>query len=281
MLDFNNLLKSFFVWCDFNRLDINWSKTYGMVITNKRVKIPKSINIAETQVEIVDKFRLLGVTIDSKLNFESYICELKRQINGRLYSIKRLFYLSFTVKMHFFKTFVLPYFDYCLSLVIYYSKNAIQKLANSYYLCLFKLFNLSFCSDDCNEVNEKLKKIGIFDFHHRIVNRLSVFIYKIYFFKNPPNLANELKFNNERKIKYELRNKDKLVQPNSLRTSGENTFGYFFCRFVNVLFIDSFVSKLSIKDFKRVVIKNLNNFVNLSIKNFQKLNFFIKYSYFY
>ena len=281
MSDFGKLLTSFFDWCNFNRLDINWSKTYGMVITNKRIKIPKFLTIAGTQVEIVDKFRLLGVTIDSKLNFETHVSELKRQINRRIYSIKKLFYLSFTVKMHFFKTFILPSFDYCLSLLIYYSKNAIQKLANSYYLCLFKLYKLSFCSDDYNQVNEKLKKIGIFDFHYRIVNRLSIFVYKIFIFKNPPNLASELKFNRERNIKYDLRNSEKLIQPCSSRVNGEKTFGYFFSRFVNLLFVDCINNKLTFKDFRHYLLKNLNNFVNLSLKTFDKLNFYIKFSYFY
>jgi chromosome partitioning protein len=35
----------------------------------------------------------------------------------------------------------LPYFDYCQTLCIYFSKEIIQKLANTYNNCLFKLLN--------------------------------------------------------------------------------------------------------------------------------------------
>ncbi|RNA10683.1 hypothetical protein BpHYR1_023699 [Brachionus plicatilis] len=57
-------------------------------------------------------------------------------INKRLYSIDRLFYLSKNVKIQFLKTFILPNFDYCLSL------KTIQKLANYYNYFLYKLLNI-------------------------------------------------------------------------------------------------------------------------------------------
>ena len=161
-----------------NKLEINWSKTFCMVITNKRLKDLKSLKVidfGEAKVQIVDKFRLLGVTIDSKLNFELYISELRLQINRKLYSIKKLFYLSINVKIQFFKTFILPYFDYCSSLVIYFSKQAIQKLENCYYLCIYKLFKISFDSNEPNLVNSQLKKWGLFNLHHRLVRKLSLF----------------------------------------------------------------------------------------------------------
>ena len=38
-------LKVFLEWSKFNKLDINWSKTYFMFVTNKRIKLPKEITI--------------------------------------------------------------------------------------------------------------------------------------------------------------------------------------------------------------------------------------------
>ena len=66
---------------------------------------------------------------------------------------------SFLMKVQFFKIFILPYFDYCLSLIIYFHKSCIQRLANCYYLCLFKLFNFKFSSDD-PAINEYLKNLN-------------------------------------------------------------------------------------------------------------------------
>ncbi|CAF1139948.1 unnamed protein product [Brachionus calyciflorus] len=92
--DFKNLLRPFFDWCLINRLEVNWSKTYIMVITNKRVKNLKNlknVNLGTAEIEVVDNFKLLGVSIDSKLNFEYYVSQLRLQINRKLYSIKKLF----------------------------------------------------------------------------------------------------------------------------------------------------------------------------------------------
>ena len=170
--DLNTLLTSFkkkleklFAWCNFNKLDINWSKTFFMFITNKRInkELPTKIQVDNILVDVVTDFKLLGITIDNKLNFEKYTTQLRAIINRKLYSIKRIFYLNRAVKLQFFKTFILPYFDYCLSLFIYFPKASIQRINNAYYICLDKLFkfkmeqhdalNDGFCDikDDINE----------------------------------------------------------------------------------------------------------------------------------
>ena len=90
-------LKIFLEWCKFNRLDINWSKTYFMFVTNRRVKLPnektvcKDINGKDIQVNFVNNFKLQGVTIDNKLNFSEHVSNVKKIVNRKLFSIKRLF----------------------------------------------------------------------------------------------------------------------------------------------------------------------------------------------
>ena len=79
----------------------------------KRLRLfPEFINICGHNVKVVDCFRLLGIPIDRKLNFHLFATELRKSINKKLYSIKKLFYLSFQVKLQFFKITLLPYFDY-------------------------------------------------------------------------------------------------------------------------------------------------------------------------
>ena len=142
-------LKVLLEWCDFNKLDINWSKTYFMFVTNKRIKPPKEIIIdtkivnnktVDIKVSVVTSFKLLGVTLDNKLTFIEHCSNIKKIVNKKLYSINRLFFLCTSVKIHFFKTFILPYFDYCLSLILYFPPSAYQSLNNCFNLCLYKLF---------------------------------------------------------------------------------------------------------------------------------------------
>ncbi len=100
------------------------------------MKFPQFITINNNEVEVVNNFKLLGVTIDSNLSFCKYTSEMRLSINKRLYSIKKLFYLPFSVKMQFFKTFILPFFDYCSTIYIYFPKKLFKKYRiATFYVC--------------------------------------------------------------------------------------------------------------------------------------------------
>ena len=135
--NFKNDLEPFLECCSFNRLDINWSKTHFMFISNKKLKLPTSISIANSELTIVDCFKLLGVVIDNSLNFHKHIIKVIKDINTKLFSIKKLFFLPTKVKIQFFKTFILSYRNYCSTLSIYFLKLVLRMLQNSYYLCTF------------------------------------------------------------------------------------------------------------------------------------------------
>ena len=126
--EFEKRSKSLLDWCEINHLDTNWPKTFAMFITNKRIKLTLTISLNQQEIQVVQAFKLLGITIDNKLSFATYVANLTKQINQRLYSIIRLFYSSINVKLQFFKSFILPYFDYCCSLFIYFPKEILQKI---------------------------------------------------------------------------------------------------------------------------------------------------------
>ena len=105
---------------------------------------PSYINVDGNEVKVVDSFKLLGIIIDNKFNFRKYSSQLRITVNKRIFSIKRLFYLSFSVKLQFFKSFIWPHFDYCNSLFIHFPKSTLQKISNCYYFCMLRLLNLKF-----------------------------------------------------------------------------------------------------------------------------------------
>ena len=166
-------------WCKFNKLFVNWEKTFLMFVTNRRVSLPDFIEIDGQKVMSVKKFRLLGVNLDNRLNFEAHAYEQSNVINKRIYSIKRMFFLPFNLKMTFFKAFILPYFDYCISLSIYFSHNALKKFNKTYYLCLHKLFGFKFNNMNLAQVNSFLKEFNIFPYQYRVFMRTSFFLHKM------------------------------------------------------------------------------------------------------
>ena len=263
---FKDNLKPMLDWCKFNKLDINWDKTYFMFVTNKRLgkKTPTVIPIDNSQVKVVENFKLLGVTIDNKLNFEKYSRDLRLSVNKKLYSIKRLFFLCTSVKIQFLKTFILPYFDYCLSLLIYFPKTTIQRINNCFNLCLYKLLNFKKSVDDnIEEFNENLSNYGLFSFQHRIMFKLFNFSHSIINNSNSPADLHQV-FKQETYLKSRARSAS-LLLPAIKTHYGEKTFQFFFIKFFNNFGKKDFFASYEL------FISNINRNLNCIFRNFIKI----------
>ncbi len=81
----------------------------------------------------------------------------------KLFAIKKIFYLSYSIKLHFFKTFILPHFDFCSSLFIYFSNTLLENIKGLYNNCLFHLLDLDF--------REKLRSLTVKS-GKRLVNKV-------------------------------------------------------------------------------------------------------------
>ena len=299
-------LKVLLEWCYYNKLDINWSKTFFMFVTNRRVKLPKEITVdskninnklIEIKVNVVTSFKLLGVTIDNKLTFTEHCSILKKIVNWKMHSIKRLFYLCTSVKIQFFKTFILPYFDYCLSLIIYFPSTAYQSLCNCFNLCLFKLFNFKPEYDSEEDDEEKimsdflvkLQSYQLFTLQVRIYNKLLIFAHGIKTnARSPLELRSHLNspvtpdIQTEENIlpilgSYELRGRrvEKSVVP---ETKYETlTFKHFFPKLIKTFKVFDFSLKRD--PFRLQVNLNLNENLKTFLTSFPKFD--IKFSAFH
>ncbi|RNA14855.1 hypothetical protein BpHYR1_030001 [Brachionus plicatilis] len=65
------LIEELKTWCYFNKVDINWEKTFFM----KKIEVPDFIHIKEVTIKVVDNFKLLGFTIDNRLNIMKLVSE--------------------------------------------------------------------------------------------------------------------------------------------------------------------------------------------------------------
>lgn len=294
--EFSDRAKVMMDWCSDNRIDINWSKTFAMFVTNRRVHIPDEIAISDVKVKVVSTFKLLGIMIDNKLSFVDHATTMYKVVNQKLFSIKRLFYLATSVKIQFFKTFILPYFDYCSSIFIFFPKVILQKLSNLYFLCLFKLFKFKF-ENDVAAANLKLQQFGLLSFSHRIFVRLSTFSWRIYSSTSAPvELSNQIKWSSIATTSgdalvsqptdsvstndvIQLRsicNKSRVVSKVGVSNLkfGELTFGKFFNKFIkNVIQVNNM--SLDQAAFWTFITKNETLFTRF-ISNFLRFNLIIK-----
>jgi hypothetical protein len=277
---FKNKINDFIVWCKFNKMDINWSKTKCMFISrNSKISLPKQINIGSVQVEVVNKFRLLGIELDSNLNFSNFLASIYKCTNRRLFAIKRLFFISHKVKTQFFKTFLLPYFDYCTSLVVYFKKCLLLKFYKCYYACLFKLFKYNFVNKSVNEINTFLSKYGLQTIQYRLISKFIIFMYKIKSLRYSPKILKDLTNVQLKSFSYKLRNPCQVDELKTKNKYGEMQFKNIYIKTLNIIGLNTM--NMDAIEFKNYLIKNINFIYLKFIEKFNNFNILDYQVYFY
>ncbi len=116
-------------WCSNMDLIINVSKTKELH-TNFRelVKPEGAIVINDKNVDIVDHFKYLGVTITSNLSWSAQIDNICKKSSQRLYFLRKLRQakVDTTIMKLFYQSIVQSVFMYCL-FIVYHSLNIIDK----------------------------------------------------------------------------------------------------------------------------------------------------------
>ena len=77
----SNELEKLNEWFAVNKLSLNVSKTKFMLFTNCRREQHVSISINNSEIDMVYKTKLLGVVIDSKLNWKDHIAMVKSKLS--------------------------------------------------------------------------------------------------------------------------------------------------------------------------------------------------------
>ena len=248
-------------------------------------------------IAVVSSFKLLGVTLDNKLKFDMFTSELRKKILVKMYSIKKLHQLCYSVKLQFFKSFVLPYFEYCSTLSIYFTKTALQRMCNCFNMCMLKLFKINNEATNNSELNlhnNKLEKRSLFNFEHRLVSRISSFAHKILNNTNSPAvlkcmlvpnnniLGSESNFEpRQLRTKYldtstnkpiiiNRRHPNALKEPRTAVSAGESTFAFFFAKFVNNICVEDIHQRFSF--FKSIIFNNINRLFLKFVSIFPKFD---------
>jgi len=181
--------------------------------------------------------------------------------------------------VQFFKTFILPHFDYCISLTMYFNKYLIQKLSNLYCLCLYKLLKIRLLNLTNTQVNARLKDLNIMSYTSRIFLRTSFFSFKS--LKNdlsPLNLKQQFCLKEKNHL-YNLRSNTidnfKISKVNS--KYGDLIFGNLFSKFLNNIF--PHILSYNVNQLKHFIFSNFNLIVEKFCNKFP--NFNVNYDLFF
>lgn len=88
--------------------------------------------------------KILGVTLDKKLNFKAYIAEQTKKAFAKASALRRLRrFIPQEVMIRLYKAYILPHLEYCGPLLLGIGKVETKKLENTNYYILRTLLGLS------------------------------------------------------------------------------------------------------------------------------------------
>ena len=101
-------------WYEDNKLKGNYSKYKTVAMRNKREITNLTMNIQGSKIKSTEKLNFLGVTIDSKLNFDHHVSNVCKKASQRIGALMRLKNLIPTeAKLQLYKAAMLPHLTYC------------------------------------------------------------------------------------------------------------------------------------------------------------------------
>ena len=183
-----------------------------LIILNNENNI---IKIGDEEISGSTSVKLLGITIDNKLNFNEHVRKLCKKANQKLHALARIAnYLESGKLRIIMKTFIESQFNYCPLTWMFHSRtlnNRINKLHERALRIVYRNPNLSF--------QELLTLDKSFCIHHRNLQKLATEMFKI---KNniAPVLMQDLFPTYENP--YNLRN-NRCWQTSNVRTVGYGT----------------------------------------------------------
>ena len=258
-------LYPFLEWVKMNQLSINWAKTKFMFVTKKKIiDLPSRISIMGNEVEVVDSFKLLGVTIDSSLSFDINLKLIKKTVNMKLFVLKKLSFLSLSVKIQFFKSFIMPHFDYCSALFIFLKKNQVNELEKFFNICLYRLCHFRLSNLNIFDQKSFLESYNILPFKMRVFCKLNIFCYKI---MNKCFLPNFF-FSSSSILRFKdasfFRNREILYTPFVKKEIEKRSLNYFVPKFVNIIIKHTYNLPLNLynENFYNNFLNNYSLFIN-------------------
>ena len=121
-------------WCEENNMHLNMNKTKCMLITTaqKRSRLEKKeidLVLNGNKIENVCKQKLLGVHIDRHLSWDDQVDHVYKMINSKLALLSRIKkYLNLDTRILYFNAYIMPLFDYCITIWGNCSKQNIHRM---------------------------------------------------------------------------------------------------------------------------------------------------------
>ena len=215
-------------WFEENSMKANADKFQCMSLT-RGIELPFSISLQGNIISSCPEIKVLGVTLDAELNFNSHISNICSTASRQINILKRLSkYLNQESRTTIYKSFISSNFNYCPVAWIFCGKQNSQKLEKLQKRALRFVYN-----DRSSDYHTLLKKGNFLSLTALRLRALAVEVYKSVKGLNP-NYINQLF--EIRSPAYCLRDPFKVKQRKfTTKTFGYKSFGYYGSKLWNTL----------------------------------------------
>ena len=167
---------------------MNNTKTQAMILGNSKYLFNLQTN--NSQIEIRDSLKILGVTIDRNLSYKLHIKDLLSKVYPKVAALRRLKRLvPHDTIIRLYEAYVVPHYDYCSPLLLGIRKTITHKLESVNSFALRTLLNQA-SNTGYNHV------LGLFSMHsieHRRYEQSLTLFYKCVKEQGPAYINNLFK----------------------------------------------------------------------------------------
>jgi hypothetical protein len=215
-------------WFVDNGMQANPAK-FQAIISHRHMRAFKAVPIGNKLLEPQQSVKLLGITFDIDLSFETHTSNLCKKASRSLNVLKRFSkILSVSNKTKIFHTFISSQFNYCPIIWHFCSKRKLHMIEKIQERALRFIFN-----DTCSNYTDLLKRVRKDTMLTQRLKGILVFVYKCVN-KLGPTYLNAL-FHVKVNL-YNIRNDILVVQPKvNTVTNGINSIVYHGARMWNLL----------------------------------------------
>ena len=234
-------------WFKLNSLEANPNEFQSMVLSPNAPKDNDlQIEVNDNVITATSTMKILGIHIDSKLNFNGHIAFLCTKAGRQLNVLQRMRgSLDYVSKMAIYDSFIISNFNYCPVVYMFTSKSSLNKLENIQKRALRFV-----CNDFVSNYSELLEKCGSQGVKRMTLRCMAIEAYKCVNNMNPQYL-NELF--TPKKCTYDLRDNFLLERPATRLTNyGLKSFKSYGAKIWNLL-PATYKMGVSIDTFKNMI----------------------------
>ena len=141
----------------------------------------KAINFKNKNIKFVRTFKLLGVIIDNRLNFEDQVISICKKVNSLTCLLTKGSYL-FTnkIKPTLFKLFIMNRFEYCGSAWLHsINQQCLDRLEKCFAKSILRFLKMNIFSLTGKDEFTFLSKFNIFPLKYRLFFHFCTFLFNL------------------------------------------------------------------------------------------------------